>query len=163
MVARVRRLDADDWRMWRSVRLEALRESPKSFGGSHAEEADLDESYWRGLFSPSTALFQAQIDTDAVGLAVGIASRPDDVDPEAAHLGSMWVAPAARGMGVADLLVTAVVGWARETGHPRVVLWVFDDSPRAAAFYRRAGFNETGRTRTADTHSRTLRLLSMTV
>lgn len=163
MAATVRRLDPDDWRMLRSVRLEALRESPKSFGGSHAEEVSQDESYWRGLFSPSTALFQAQIEGASVGLAVGIAARPDDVDPEAAHLGSMWVAPASRGSRAADLLVTAVVGWARETGHPRVVLWVFDDTPRAAAFYRRAGFKETSRTRTDDTRSRTMRLLSMTV
>lgn len=135
-----------------------------SFGRSHAEEADLGKAYWRDLFSPSTAWFQAQSDDEPVGLSVGIAARPDDVDPEAAHLGSMWVTPGVRGSGVADLLVDAVVDWARETGHPRVVLWVFDDTPRAAAFYRRVGFRETGRTRTIECpQPRTLRLMELVV
>ena len=164
MAAAVGRLGSEDWETLRSVRLEALRESPESFGRSHAEEADLDESYWRGLFSPSTAWFQAEIGGDSVGLAVGIAARPDDVDPEAAHLGSMWVAPSVRGSGVADFLVNAVVAWTKETGHPRLVLWVFDDTPRAAAFYRRAGFTETGQMRTFESPTpRTLRLLCLTI
>lgn len=157
------RLTVDDWRLLRTVRLRALRDSPEAYKQRYDDEVGLGRSSWCGLFSPSNALFLAESEADPVGLVVGIAARPDDVDPEAAHLGSMWVAPSARGTGVADALVAAVVRWARESGHPRLVLWVYDVTPRAAAFYRRARFTETGITRTSDDDPRAMRLMTMTL
>lgn len=159
----IRRLTVDDWRSLRTVRLSALRDSPEAYNQRYDDEVELDGSFWRGLFSSTNALFQAESGADPVGLAVGIAARQDDVDPEAAHLGSMWVAPAARGTGVADALVDAVVRWARDTGHPRLALWVYDVTPRAESFYRRASFTDTGVTRTSDDDPRTMRLMTRTL
>ena len=56
----------------------------------------------------------------------------------------MWVDPAARGTGIADALFGAVAGWARVEGARTLKLWVADASPRARAFYHRAGFRPTG-------------------
>ena len=56
----------------------------------------------------------------------------------------MWVPPPARGSGVAGLLVTAVLEHARTAGAERVTLWVATGNLRAAAFYRRMGFQPTG-------------------
>lgn len=163
MAFAVRRLTAVDWRSLRSVRLRALRDSPEAYNQRYEDEAGLDGSYWRGLFSSSNALFLAESEVEPVGLVVGIGARQGDIDADAAHLGSMWVAPSARGSGAADALVASVVGWARETGHPRLVLWVYDVTPRAGAFYRRVGFTETGITRTSDDDSRAMRLMTMTL
>ena len=60
----------------------------------------------------------------------------------------MWVAPVARGRGVGDGLVDAVVDWARAAGYPRVVLDVGDENLPAIRLYERKGFEPTGRTRT---------------
>jgi ribosomal protein S18 acetylase RimI-like enzyme len=56
----------------------------------------------------------------------------------------MWVSPRLRGQGVAADLVTAVCDLARADGADQVALWVTEVSDRARAFYRRAGFRETG-------------------
>lgn len=157
------RPDSDDWQELRSIRLRALLDSPDAYKRQHDDEAALDSSYWRSLFSSSTALFQAELDGEPVGLVAGIGARPDDIDPHAAHLGAMWVAPSARGTGVADQLVTAVVAWARETGHPRLVLRVYDATPRAAAFYRRAGFTGTAQVGPTDDDRRTMQLMTLTL
>ena len=59
---------------------------------------------------------------------------------------AMWVASHARGRGVADALVRALVEHARAAGLRRVTLDVADDNERAIGFYERLGFTRTGRT-----------------
>jgi ribosomal protein S18 acetylase RimI-like enzyme len=58
----------------------------------------------------------------------------------------MWVDPAARGSGVADLLVRTVLESAAEQGLERVVLEVAHENAPAVALYERLGFVATGRT-----------------
>jgi ribosomal protein S18 acetylase RimI-like enzyme len=70
---------------------------------------------------------------------------PRDGPDEAWHLVSMWVSPAARGGGLADLLVSAVTEHTRQAGADRVTLWVAVGNDRARGFYRRMGFAPTGR------------------
>jgi ribosomal protein S18 acetylase RimI-like enzyme len=52
----------------------------------------------------------------------------------------MWVAPFARGQGIGDSLVNAVIDWAREQQAGKVALCVTKRSERAMALYRRNGF-----------------------
>jgi ribosomal protein S18 acetylase RimI-like enzyme len=56
----------------------------------------------------------------------------------------MWVHPDWRGRGVGDLLVTAVIDWARAAGYPAVRLWVSADNTPAERLYLRHGFRRTG-------------------
>jgi ribosomal protein S18 acetylase RimI-like enzyme len=72
----------------------------------------------------------------AAGMASGTAPNPDG----SVELISMWVVPFARGRGVGDALVSAVIEWAREQQASRVALGVLEGNERAAAFYRRHGF-----------------------
>jgi ribosomal protein S18 acetylase RimI-like enzyme len=55
------------------------------------------------------------------------------------------VRPEARGAGVADRLVTAVLAHASAAGADQVTLWVATGNGRARAFYQRMGFVPTGR------------------
>jgi ribosomal protein S18 acetylase RimI-like enzyme len=57
---------------------------------------------------------------------------------------SMWVAPFARGRGVGESLVTAVIEWARQERSSRVDLAVYESNERALALYRRCGFVDAG-------------------
>ena len=66
------------------------------------------------------------------------ATAPDDRGR--VELISMWVAPEARGRGVADALVGAVVDWARERSALGVELWVKRTNAPAIAAYLRNGF-----------------------
>ncbi|MHB8177163.1 MAG: GNAT family N-acetyltransferase [Vulcanimicrobiaceae bacterium] len=56
----------------------------------------------------------------------------------------MWVAPFARGRGVGDRLVDAVIEWAAQQRAARVVLAVMESNEHAARLYRRHGFVDVG-------------------
>ncbi|WP_432824304.1 GNAT family N-acetyltransferase [Dactylosporangium sp. CA-092794] len=75
------------------------------------------------------------------GAPLGIAGAWVTVaDPTTTHLISMWVAPEARGNGVAGLLIDAVAGWAAGHGCARVELEVAAGNEAAMKAYLRAGF-----------------------
>ena len=83
------------------------------------------------------------------GADVGVvAGAPFPEREGAAGLFGMWVAPAARGRGMGDRLVEAVVDWARVAGYARVVLDVGDTNVPAIRLYQSKGFEPTGRTAT---------------
>ena len=57
---------------------------------------------------------------------------------------SMYVRPRARGRGVGEALVAAVIGWARDQNAAEVHLWVTEANAPARALYERCGFALTG-------------------
>jgi ribosomal protein S18 acetylase RimI-like enzyme len=57
---------------------------------------------------------------------------------------SLWVAPSARGHGVADALIEDIAAWAASLRSPALWLSVREDNAPAIALYRRRGFEPTG-------------------
>jgi GNAT superfamily N-acetyltransferase len=166
-MSEVRRVMPEEWVTLRSIRLTALKESPRSFSSTHEREAGWDEQKWRDG-ARSVAWFLAWRDGRPVGIAGGRVPRSEPSGeheskpagpargdraaegPEgkaAREVISMWVDPSARGTGIADALIGTVAGWARAEGARTLKLWVTDASPRARAFYQRAGFRPTGASR----------------
>ncbi|MFD9894601.1 GNAT family N-acetyltransferase [Amycolatopsis sp. NPDC059027] len=137
----LRVLTAEDWAAWREMRLAALREAPEAFGASLADwqGAGDTELRWRQRLGGHSFNVLAALNGKPAGMASGM-PRDDVVE-----LISMWVAPFARGRGVGDALVVAVVEWAKEHGAERVVLRVQPSNQYAAALYRRHGFRVRGR------------------
>ena len=131
-------LTADDWRLWRHLRLAALAESPAAFGATLAEwtgPGDTEER-WRARLSNVPFNAVLRLDGEPAGM-VGAYEQADG----AVELVSMWVTPHARGHGVADAAVRAVLGWA---GARDVVLSVKADNAPAIRLYRRHGFIDVG-------------------
>ncbi|WNV88643.1 GNAT family N-acetyltransferase [Umezawaea sp. Da 62-37] len=138
----VRVLGVDDWEVWRELRLSALGEAPDAFGAKLADwlgEGDV-ERRWRARLGGGTHNLVAYLDGRAAGMVSG--TGPDRHGT--VGLISMWVAPFARGRGVGDALVAAVVDWAEEHATGRVTLDVLRDNDRASALYRRHGFLDAG-------------------
>jgi GNAT superfamily N-acetyltransferase len=153
----VRRIGSDDWRLWRKLRLEALEEAPYAFGSTLAYwqgEAD-NENRWRGRLTDVPFNLIAEWQKTAAGMASGTAPNTEG----AVELLSMWVAPFARGRGVGDALVHAVIEWARQQRASTVALAVFEHNARAQALYLRHGFVDAGAV--ANTSSRTAAERSM--
>jgi GNAT superfamily N-acetyltransferase len=164
MAVTVRKLDVNDWKTLREIRLRALLDAPEAFHRTYEEEAALEEDRWRGrLASTEHVSLLAELDGRPVGLVGGGPAGEDERDPEAAFMVAMWVDPDSRGQGVAERLTTALADWSREQGYHRLVLWVYDAAPRAAAFYRKAGFEPTGRTEVFRDDGRPLSLMSITL
>src|SRR5262249_52010708 len=111
MSVTIERLGAGDWGLWRSVRLQALADSPEAFGSTLAEWADASEDRWRARMQDVPLNLIARLDHDAVGQVSALL----DAGTATAELISMWVGPTARGQGVGDALIDAVTAWsARE-------------------------------------------------
>src|SRR5689334_10687713 len=111
----VRSLGEDEWEQYRSVRLSALEESPDAFVASVDEERGYEEEFWRTRMRRSQRLL-AERDGAAVGVAsIGQAGHEGERDNDkVAELFGLWVAPVARGSGVATQLVQAGADAARQ-------------------------------------------------
>jgi GNAT superfamily N-acetyltransferase len=131
----------EDWRSHRDLRLEMLAAAPDAFWTQYSDVADLDEAAWRARIAGQHHI-QARIGDDPVG-SVGLFADPDE-DDDTLTLVAMYVAPRARGRGVADLLVGAVLEEALARGRRRVVLEVTSNNEPALRLYRRRGFEPTG-------------------
>jgi GNAT superfamily N-acetyltransferase len=138
----LRRIGVDDWQLWRKLRLDALAEAPYAFGSKLADwqgEGDT-EARWRARLSDVPLNIIAEWRETAAGMISATAPNADG----AVELLSMWVAPFARGHGVGDALVNAVIAWAREQQASSVALALFEGNEWAAALYRRHGFTDAG-------------------
>ncbi len=136
----VRPLAEDDWELFRSVRLDALRESPEAFVATVEEEQSYDESMWRARMARSVRML-----AEVEGTPVGIVSlgQVGDESPTVAELFGLWVSPARRGSGVAAQLVTSSADHARSLGRSHLAYWVGTDNGRAVAFASSFGFRPT--------------------
>ena len=140
----VRALGEDEWEQYRSVRLNALEESPEAFVATADEERAYDEEYWRTRMQRSQRLLAEQ-DGAPVGVAsLGQARQEGEKEnAKVAELFGLWVTPAARGTGVASQLVQAGADAARRQGRSHLAYWVGADNGRAVAFASGFGFRPT--------------------
>lgn len=136
------RLPPSSYERFRRIRLRSLLDAPDAFGSTHAETITRPDSAWQGQLA-DLATFVAVQDEADVGVVRG--GLHED-ERHAAVLLSMWVAPEARGRGVGEALIRAVVDWAREQGCARLYLEVGDHNTTAIGLYARMGFQPTGRT-----------------
>ncbi len=101
------------------------------------------ESYYAldpgSLADPSVRLFVARRDGAAVGIAALVLGAPGTEEPEA-ELKRMFVAPDARGAGVATALLRTAEQTAAGLGATRLVLETGPRQPDAIALYEKHGY-----------------------
>ncbi|NUT44255.1 MAG: GNAT family N-acetyltransferase [Thermoactinospora sp.] len=125
----------------KAIRLRALQEAPEAFFRTYEEERDYSDERWtESLKNPELEWFVASLDGTDVGLVGG------RIENGSVMLFSMWVAPEARGKGIASVLVDMVVDWARAQRAEQVELWAVDSNHGAVDLYRRKGFLPSGET-----------------
>lgn len=134
----IREIRPDDWPLLREVRLRALQDAPYAFLTTYAEATAHPDEHWQARATPGDGGTTFVLDAD--GRFEGMVSVFAEDDPSVVFLVAMWVAPERRGSGAAAGLVGEVVDWARRRGAERVVLTVEAGNDRAAALYRKCGF-----------------------
>lgn len=143
-LAHLRLVHPDDWESHRDLRLEALQDAPDAFWYTYADEAVYDEAAWRERIEGAW-LVQA-LDAQGVIGGAGLGSHWQAERATSGELFGLYVAPRARGRGVGEALVNAVLEQARRLGRTDVVLEVGSNNEAAIALYERCGFVRTGAT-----------------
>jgi GNAT superfamily N-acetyltransferase len=138
----VRETVMGDWQALRDIRLEALRDAPTAFGSTYEREVARSEADWRDRISRG-GTFLAYIPEVSASEPGGLIGGYQE-DPVTVELVSMYVRPRARGRGLGDALVAAVIGWAGARNATSVHLWVTETNAPARALYERCGFTLTG-------------------
>ena len=111
-----RALSADEWKIFRDLRLQALLADPGVYGTRHADAVQRSEAEWRGTVSGSTnQSFGLFVQGELVGIT-SVFQWPEDSSGTTAILASSWIAPAHRGRGLTRLLYAVRLEWIRAHG-----------------------------------------------
>lgn len=147
----LRRLTVDDWPLLKAVRLEMLEDTPMAYVESLDAARRQTDTQWKAraesMSGPGsvTLLAEDTIRGRAVGLMRVVLRNPQrPALPAQAVLASVYIAPALRGLGIADQLLQSAFQAAGELGAGVLELAVHEDNGRAQAFYARHGFSATG-------------------
>ncbi len=151
----VRRIRANEALVLRAIRLRALADSPSAFSATLAAEDAYPDELWIARAADSSAGVRAatflassvtpasaplEADVPWEGLVTVLGPLHEAGDPKNAELVSMWVAPHARGSGMAQAWVHEAIAFARTTGTSSLRLAVTRGNGRAQRFYEHFGF-----------------------
>ena len=126
----------------RRLRLEALLDAPAAYGTRHEEVVGWSEQQWLDM-ATSPSSFVVLVDDEIIGIARG-GTHDGEVDSTNRWLWGMYVTPASRGTGAAQVLIEAVAEWSRADGGSALCLYVSTAAPRARTLYEKVGFVATG-------------------
>lgn len=143
----LRPLTAADASAFQRLRLFALDESPSAFGSSAEDEASRSPADWVQwlIGSPERVFVGAWVGTELMGM-VGVGREQGRKQRHIGFIRSLYVAPAARGQGIASRLTEAALTQLRSwPGVEQAQLAVTAGNAPAQALYRRWGFTEIGR------------------
>lgn len=142
----IRPISPHEWSLYRDTRLRALQDSPDAFGSTWEAEAQTTDARWSERITSAAAgntdraLF-AFNGEDVCGL---VWCKLSATEPGVANIYQMWVAPAARGLGVGRSLMSHALAWAKDRGTLYVRLGVTDIDSPAMYLYESLGFFPVG-------------------
>jgi GNAT superfamily N-acetyltransferase len=140
-------MTVSEWIRLRTIRLDALAAEPHAFGTARKHDLGWSREQWQATLSQNVWL---RAPTSFGAVQGVVAFFPTDTKPDGApQLGSMWVAPSARGQGIARRLCDAVADLARAKGAERLGLWVVDGNQPATDVYFHLGFRASGESKPA--------------
>lgn len=150
----VEHLRVNQWRLLKSVRLQALADAPEAFSTTLAQAQQWSDQEWqerarRFSISPPATACMASVDGAPCGMvSCYLSEGPCQAQETVAELTAFWVNPQQRGQGVGEALVACAADWAVTQGAAVLQAWVTASNRRALAFYGKVGFQETGQRQT---------------
>ncbi|MEZ5347428.1 MAG: GNAT family protein [Pyrinomonadaceae bacterium] len=114
----IKQINVDDWKLFRDIRLLALKTDPAVFGSNFERESVQSENEWKDpLSSDDCAIFIIFNNKIPAGITA-IAVERNDPTGKTAILWGSWLEPDSRGKGISDLMYRARIDWAKR--HPNV-------------------------------------------
>jgi GNAT superfamily N-acetyltransferase len=141
----VRRLAADEWELYRYLRMRALANAPEAFSSTLDQALPRSDAAWREWLAVADPVLDLPLVAEVDGIPAGLVwGRIDATDRAVARLYQMWVDPACRGLGLGRRLLAAVTDWAVARGARQICLGVTRGNAGAERLYRGFGFVPTG-------------------
>jgi GNAT superfamily N-acetyltransferase len=148
----IRRIRPGEDRLYRSLRLAALKDAPEAFQTTYQEALARGDEQWAvqadgAAAGVDRACFLAFVDDEPAGLASvyrGAGLLAAKGSAAEAELLQVWLAPGARGTGLSRELVMTCIRWSAEVGVRRLVAEVKAGNDRARRFYLGLGFRASG-------------------
>lgn len=149
MPTEIRQLGASDAAEYQALRLRGLREVPEAFGSTYDEEVGMSLDVVAQRLQPTRSPFGSVVFGSFVdGVLVGVAGCYQERKAKAWHKAVIWgmyVAPEARGRGVARRLLECAIAEARVWPNvERVTITVVERVRAARELYRSVGFEPFG-------------------
>ena len=143
---KVRKLTQDDWEMYKSLRLNSLKESPDSFGSTFERECSFQDAEWIARLNyenrpEKCVLIVAEKNNIPLGLICGFIHAEDD---NTGYVYQMWVAPDARGSGIGKSLLNYIIHWGSDMRLQKLSLTVTKKYVPAIKLYIALGFIRDG-------------------
>ena len=137
------RVCEDDVERLRAIRLEALTKHPEAFSADPDYESARTLDVWREAIA-RRAWFAATEGGEWLGIAAFSRDTHSRKSEHMGSLGAMYVRAGARGKGVGDALIAAILEEAAKEVE-QIILTVNAENKRAIALYERHGFRPYGK------------------
>lgn len=137
----IRILTQEDWSIWKQFRLEALKNSPESFGSSYEEELNWSDSEFQDTLNKNT-VFGAFVNHTLIACAAFYNMH----SLKTKHRGFIWgmyAKPEYRRKGVATALIQTVITYASSRVTQLHITCVTNNLD-ALALYKKHGFKVYG-------------------
>jgi GNAT superfamily N-acetyltransferase len=146
----IRKIRPTEGAQLRSIRLQAIADSPSAFGSTLPETKALSSEAWDaravGNAAGDTAImYVAEEQGMWVGLAGGMIAH--DTGARGVLLFSMWVNPKHRRQGLGRELVRRIIEWSSMRGADQIELWVTQTNKAAQELYKSCGFTASAETK----------------
>lgn len=140
----IRRLTESDYLIYRSIRLELLRNEPSSFGSSFREESLFPKDMWiERLRKQYVYSFGAFDKTNLIGIVI-LVLNPRKKISHVAEIHSMYIKPNYRQKGIAKSFLEYVFLVAKQNGVEMIKLEVVTTNMFAYKLYKSVGFESYG-------------------
>jgi ribosomal protein S18 acetylase RimI-like enzyme/2-polyprenyl-3-methyl-5-hydroxy-6-metoxy-1,4-benzoquinol methylase len=134
-------LTQEDWEPWKLLRLEALKNSPESFGSSYEEEVNWPDLDFQNNLTNSD-IFGVFVDNSLVSCA-GFYSLNSAKTNHRGVIWGMYTRPECRGQGIASALIQTIINHAK-SHVTQLHLTCVTSNLGAVAFYQKQGFKIYG-------------------
>lgn len=150
----VRRIESDEWREVKALRLQALADqaAPIAFLDTVEHASSRPDVFWRDRAANAAgdaAAAQLVAMTDDGEWIGTVTVLPHREHQRAGLVVGVFVSDGHRGSGVIDALLDAAADWAKVRGFSDLFLEVHVDNERAQRSYTRCGFVRAGEIETA--------------
>jgi len=142
----VRPIHPEEWREYRDLRLEALRDSPDAFASTWESEASRTDEAWTSRIAAavSSRVNRVLVAHDYARMCGLVWCKLSPSEPGMADIFQMWVNPAFRGLGAGRALLKDALAWAKSEEVRCVRLGVTAADSPAMHLYKAHGFRPVG-------------------